>query len=77
MPGTQRVRGKVNVVLNRLMREGVISGFRTNFDNQGKAASPHVTVTVAEGKSLEDMQVLVMNAVMEVAVGINVTVECA
>ena len=75
MPGTQKVRGKVNVVLNRLVREGVISGFKTNFDDQGGNASPHVTVAVPEGRSLEEVRALVVNAVMEAAIGINVTVE--
>jgi len=65
------------MVLNRLVREGVISGFKTNFDQQGGAASPHVTATVAEGRSLEEVRVLVMDAIMETAIDITVTVERA
>ncbi len=77
MPGTQKVRGKVNVVLNRLVREGVISGFKTNFDQQGGADSPHVTATVAEGRALEEVRALVVDAITETAIRIDVTVERA
>ncbi len=73
MSGTQKLRSKVNVVLNRVVREGVISGFKTNFGNLGEADSPHVTVAVAEGQSLEEVRALVMDAVMGVVGGIDVT----
>ena len=75
MPGTQKVRGKVNVVLNRLVREGVITGFKTNFGHDSETPSPHATVTAPEGRPLEEVRALVVNAVMEAAIGIDVTVE--
>ncbi len=77
MPGTQNVRGKVNVVLNRLVREGVITGFRTNFDQQGGAANPHVNATVAEEWSLEAARALIVDALTGMAISIDVTVERA
>ena len=63
--------------MNRLVREGIISGFKTNFDDQGGTASPHVTVTVPEGRSLEEVRALVMDAITDTAIGIDVTVERA
>ncbi len=77
MPDTRKIRGSVNVVLNRLVREGVITGFRTNFDQQGGATTPHVTATVAEEWSLEAARALIVDALTEVASGIDVTVERA
>ena len=75
MPDTRRLRGNVNIALNWLVREGVITGFKTNFDQQGTAATPHVTATVAEEWSLEAVRALIVDALTEVAIGIDVTVE--
>ena len=75
MPGVRTIRGKVNVVLNGLVREGVITGFRTNFDAPEGISGPVVTVTVPASRSPEDVRVRVMDALMDVAIGINVTVE--
>lgn len=46
--------GDVNAVLNRLVSEGVISGFRTNRAEAGASgAALHVTVTTGgEGESV-------------------------
>jgi hypothetical protein len=77
MPGTQGVRGKVNVVLNRLVSEGAITGFRTNYYTRDEASAPVMTVTAPGGGSLDEVRVRVMDALMDVAIGINVTVEAA
>ena len=77
MPGVRTIRGKVNVVLNGLVREGVITGFRTNFDVPEGISGPIVTVTVPASGSPEDVQVRVTNAVAAVAIGIDIIVEPA
>lgn len=41
-------RGDVNVLLNRLIREGVIGGFKTNFDGPSVAQGLQVVVTAGE-----------------------------
>ncbi len=77
MPGVPKIRGKVNVVLNQLVREGVITGFRTNFHVHDKASTPVVTVIAPSGGLLDEVRVRVMEALADVAIGINVTVERA
>ena len=34
MPDPRRIRGDVNVILNRLVNEGVFAGFETTFDDK-------------------------------------------
>jgi hypothetical protein len=77
MPGVRTIRGKVNVVLNGLVREGVITGFRTNFDAPERLSGPFVTVIVPASRSPEDVRVRVINAVAAVAIGIDIIVEPA
>ncbi len=38
-------RGDVNAALNRLIREGVLTGFRTNFDQVGPGVPLQVTAS--------------------------------
>jgi hypothetical protein len=64
-------------VLNELVRAGVIAGFRTSFDADNGPGAPLVTMTIANGQSPEDIRVRVMDALMAVAIGINVTEELA
>ena len=47
MPGGRgSIRGDVNVILNGLIADGVITGFETNFDNPiSSALALHVRVT--------------------------------
>lgn len=40
-------RGDVNAALNRLIREGVLTGFRTNFDEVGPGVPLRVTASAA------------------------------
>jgi hypothetical protein len=75
MPGEPRIRGKVNVVLNGLVSDGAIAGFRTTFGVDNGAGAPLVTVTAPEGQSPHDVKVLVMDALAGVAIGIDVAVE--
>lgn len=39
------VRGDVNAILNRFVREGLITGFETNLGSPIAALAPHVRVT--------------------------------
>ena len=75
MTGVPKIRGKVNVVLNGLIREGVIAGFRTNFGRDGEPGAPLITVTTPEGGSPDGVKVRVMDALADVVVGIGVEVE--
>ena len=77
MPGVQKVRSKVNVVMNRLVAEGVITGFRANFDFPDGTHTPQVAVSVSEEWSPEVARLLVVDALSEVVIGIDITVSRA
>ena len=74
MPGVQKVRSKVNVVMNRLVREGLITAFKTNFDFPDGPHTPQVAVSVPDDCSPEAVRLLVVDALSEVVIGIDVTV---
>ena len=74
MPGVSKIRGKVNIVLNGLVREGVIAGFRTTFDVEGEFGAPVVTITVPEGQSPDEVKARVMDVIADIAVGIDIDV---
>ena len=44
MPGIRSVRGDVNVILNGMIRDGVITSFETNLGTPSEAFAPHVRV---------------------------------
>ena len=73
VPGVQTVRSKVNVVMNRLVAEGVITGFRTNFDFPDGTHTPQVAVSIPDDCSPEEARLLVVDALSEVVIGIDVT----
>ncbi len=62
MSGVQKIQGKVKVVLNELVSEGVITSFRTNFDVLDEAPGPVVTVTAPASRSLKDVREQVVDA---------------
>jgi hypothetical protein len=72
MPGELKIRGKVNVVLNGLVREGVIAGFRTTFGAEGEFGAPVVTITVSDGQSPGEVKARVMDALADIAIGIDI-----
>jgi hypothetical protein len=45
MTGKPRLRGDVNAVLNGLIREGVITGFETNFQGISALGVLHIAVS--------------------------------
>lgn len=75
MSGEPKVRGKVNMVLNGLVREGVIAGFRTTFGRDNEPGAPIITVTTPEGGSPDDVKLRVMDALADVVIGVGVIVE--
>ena len=75
MPGVAKIRGQINVVLNRLVREGVISSFRTNFGSDKQEGAPQVTVSVPASKSIDDARFVVADALTEVVIGVKVIAE--
>ncbi len=53
MTGKPRIRGEINVALNRLVREGVLGGFKTNFDAESTPGwVPEVTIMIPETADL-------------------------
>ena len=57
MTGTPGIRGRINVVLNGLVRSGAITGFRTNLYSRTPQDDIVITVTVpgqAEAASSRD-----------------------
>ena len=72
MPGVSKIRGKVNIVLNGMVREGVIAGFRTNFGVDSEFGAPVVTITVPEGQSRDEVKARVVEALAGVAIDIVV-----
>jgi hypothetical protein len=43
--GTPRIRGRINTVLNGLVRSGAITGFRTNLNSRAPQDDIVITVT--------------------------------
>jgi hypothetical protein len=77
-PGFRRsrgLRGDINLVLNRLVGQGVIASYRTNFDTVEAHQGPHVTVTAPPSRAPDDVRLRVMDALAAVAVGVGLTVE--
>ena len=77
MPSEPKLRGKIDAMLNQMVSEGVISGFRLDFGDDNALSHPTVTVTVSEEQPLEDVRVRVIKALAAVVVGIDVAAERA
>ena len=53
MTGKPKIRGEINVALNRLVREGVLDSFKTNFDAEKIPGwVPEITVMISETADL-------------------------
>ncbi len=66
--------GRVNAVLNRLRREGVIAGYWTNLGHPSRALGLHVIVARSDGADREDTRAAVTRALACVAPRSTVTV---
>ena len=53
--------GDINAALNGLVREGVISGFKTNRGDKSHDVGLHVRVTAPEGESEDSVRAKIMN----------------
>ena len=51
MPDRRRPHGSINAILNPMVREGLITGFRTNL--QGRETDDEIVVTVTAPKADE------------------------
>jgi len=77
MPGRGSSHGDVNVTLNRLCREGVIAGFKTNFLSPSKGWGVHVIVAPPEelaGENAEALRRRVLEALEPLKIEVTVTV---
>ncbi len=66
--------GRVNAVLNRLAREGVVAGYWTNLGHPSRALGLHVIVARTEGRDRDSTRAAVAAALRRVAPGATVTV---
>ena len=69
------LRGDVNAILNRLVREGVISAFQTNFGTPAEAYGVHVIVTPASVTDREAVRRAVAQALDSLSEQVTVTVK--
>ncbi len=71
---TGRTRGRVIAILDELVREGALVGFRTNFDDRGLIWVPTVSIQVAETADLPSVLEQVDKALRPLGVA-EITVE--
>jgi hypothetical protein len=69
------LRGDVNVALNRLVAEGTIAGFRTNFGSTEPQMGLHVIVTPGSTTDSEDVRRVVTGALEKLVEAPTVTVD--
>lgn len=70
--------GNVNAALNRLTREGIITGFKTNFGRTMPVGAPHVIITAAgitDAESEEAVRRQVASVLEPVIEGCTITVD--
>jgi len=68
------LRGDINKALNRLVREGVIVGFQTNFGTPAEPYGVHVIVTPTSATNLEAVRNTVTDALSSLSEDVTVTV---
>jgi len=74
MTGVRSLRGDVNAILNKLVRDGMIVGFRTNFDLR-TPAEPELTVFAGAALDHERVEEVVCEALEALPETIIVTVK--
>ena len=65
--------GDINAALNRLVREGVIAGFKTNRSDKSREGL-HVEVTPAGGDDVESLRSRIMGVLTPLDDEVTVTV---
>jgi hypothetical protein len=73
--GRRSVRGDVNVILNRLVREGMIASFETSFNDREATGRARVTITPASTVDPEAVKRTVAAALEPFSGAITVTVK--
>lgn len=69
------LRGDVNAILNRLVREGVISAFQTNFGTPAEAYGVHVIITPGSATDGERVRRTVSQALENLSEQVTITVK--
>ena len=69
------LRGDVNAILNRLVREGVISAFQTNFGTPAEAYGVHVIITPGSATDRERVRSIVAQALQNLSEQVTITVK--
>jgi hypothetical protein len=69
------LRGDVNVTLNRLVAQGTIASFRTNFGASEPQVGLHVVVTPGEAFEAEEVRRVVTDALEKLVEAPTVTVD--
>ena len=66
--------GDINAALNKLVREGVIAGFRTNRGDKTAQAGLHVDVTPSGGDDAESVRARILGVLQGFDDEVTVTV---
>ncbi len=74
MVGRGNFRGDLNAVLNRLVRESVITAFRTNFSVKNNSAGLHIAVT-PNGADADGVKEQIHQALGPLAREVTVTIQ--
>lgn len=69
------LRGDVNAILNRLVREGVISAFQTNFGTPPEAFGVHIIITPPSASDREAVRRTVGQALDGLSEQVTITVK--
>jgi hypothetical protein len=69
------IRGDINVILNRLVREGVIASFDSTFDDKEATGPARVTITPGTAVDPEAVKRTVAEALEAFSGAITVTVK--
>jgi len=69
------LRGDVNAILNRLVREGVISAFQTNFGTPAEAYGVHIIITPGSATDRDGVRRAVAAALDGLSEQVTITVK--
>jgi hypothetical protein len=67
--------GDINLTLNRLVREGVIQGFKTNLSSPDRTAGLSVTITLPSDSAVDPIRDRVSEELEALVEGVVVTVD--
>ena len=70
-------RGDMNAILNRLVREGVLASFQTNFDGRSSSLGIHIIVIGSAGRGAKEVRTAVTAALSPILQQEPVTITVA